>query len=123
MLSLSNIAIQFGGEYLFRNVTFQVSPHDRIGVVGSNGAGKTTLMRILADVVAPDEGIVQKAKYVSVGYLPQEAQHSYGRSLVDEVSTAFENVKEIERSLEELHQEMHATSPQDEFFLELIELQ
>jgi ATP-binding cassette subfamily F protein 3 len=123
VLSLSNIAIQFGGEYLFRNVTFQVSPHDRIGVVGSNGAGKTTLMRILADVVAPDEGIVQKAKYVSVGYLPQEAQHSYGRSLVDEVSTAFENVKEIERSLEELHQEMHATSPQDEFFLELIELQ
>ena len=42
---------------------------------------------------------------------------------MDEVSTAFENVKEIERNLEELHQEMETTSPHDEKFLELVELQ
>ncbi|HLY50897.1 MAG TPA: ATP-binding cassette domain-containing protein [Solirubrobacteraceae bacterium] len=59
-----------GGELLFSDVSFQVSPGQHVGLVGFNGVGKTTLLRILAGELSPDEG------EVSVGgikaYMPQD---------------------------------------------------
>jgi ATPase subunit of ABC transporter with duplicated ATPase domains len=59
-----------GGELLFSDVSFQVSPGQHAGLVGFNGVGKTTLLRILAGELTPDEG------EVSIGgraaYMPQD---------------------------------------------------
>jgi lipopolysaccharide transport system ATP-binding protein len=41
-----------------QNVTVQLEPGDRLGLVGHNGAGKTTLLRVIAGAYAPDEGVV-----------------------------------------------------------------
>jgi ATPase subunit of ABC transporter with duplicated ATPase domains len=59
-----------GGDLLFSDVSFRVSPGQHVGLVGRNGVGKSTLLRILAGVLAPDEG--EYAVGGSVGYMPQD---------------------------------------------------
>jgi ATPase subunit of ABC transporter with duplicated ATPase domains len=59
-----------GGDLLFSDVSFRVSPGQHVGLVGRNGVGKSTLLRILAGVLEPDEG--DYAVGGSVGYMPQD---------------------------------------------------
>lgn len=47
-----------GEFWALRNVTFSVAPGEAIGVVGRNGQGKSTLLKLVAEVVYPDEGSV-----------------------------------------------------------------
>ena len=123
MISTTNITLQFGGRVLFKDISFRVGTHDRIGLVGSNGAGKTTLLKILAGEVTPDQGDVNKAKYVSVGYLPQEGMTVSGRSLYSEVQTVFGDVIDAQARLDEVHRRMGETiDHSSDEFKELLDL-
>jgi ATPase subunit of ABC transporter with duplicated ATPase domains len=59
-----------GGELLFSEVSFRVSPGDHVGVVGANGVGKSTLFKIIAGVLSPDEGEVSVGGIA--GYMAQD---------------------------------------------------
>ncbi|MBX2990688.1 MAG: ABC-F family ATP-binding cassette domain-containing protein [Bacteroidetes bacterium] len=123
MISAVNIALQYGSKILFKGVSFRIGTHDRIGLVGSNGTGKTTLLRMLIGEASPDKGEIAKAKYVTVGYLPQEGMHVEGRTLYKEAETAFGDVLEAQQHLEEVHRRMgEVTDHQSEEFQELLEL-
>jgi ATP-binding cassette, subfamily F, member 3 len=122
VLSLEHISLQFGGRILFNDLSCLISPHDRIGLVGSNGTGKTTLLKIITGLVQADSGIVAKAKYVTVGYLQQEGITVSGRTLYDEAASAFENVLEVHRELEEVHENLSRLDPQSEEHAETIEI-
>ena len=113
MLSLEHITLQYGSRVLLEDVSLLISPHDRIGLVGSNGAGKSTLLRIMVGTAGPDEGRVSKAAYVTVGYLPQDGITAAGRSLYKEVETAFEDIVTMQQELEEAQ---HSVSIMDEVF-------
>ena len=69
MLSVENVSIQFLGRVLYKDLSFTVSAKDRVCFAGPNGAGKSTLMKIIAGLMTPDTGIINKAKYTEVGYL------------------------------------------------------
>jgi ATP-binding cassette, subfamily F, member 3 len=99
-----------------------ISPHDRIGLVGSNGTGKTTLLKIITGLVQPDSGAVSKAKFVTVGYLQQEGVAVSGRSLYEEAASAFEDVLQIQQELDEAHRSMERLDPQSEEYAETIEV-
>lgn len=90
MIQLSGLTKAFGERILLDNVTWQVDDRDRVGLCGPNGAGKTTLLRMLAGLDEPDRGGIVKPVATTVGYLPQDGLTHAGRSLVDEVSRAFE---------------------------------
>ena len=62
MISVSNVARSFGDRTLFRDVSFNLNPGERYGLVGANGSGKTTLLRIVAGDLPPDEGTVSVPK-------------------------------------------------------------
>ncbi len=122
MISAVDISLQFGGRYLFRNIGFRIGPHDRIGLVGSNGAGKTTLLKMLVGEVAPEHGEIAMAKYVTVGYLPQDGMYTGGRSLYSEVESVFGGILDIQTRLEQVSRSMAGTAEDSEEFGELLEI-
>ena len=100
MLSVENVSIQFLGRVLYKDLSFTVSAKDRVCFAGPNGAGKSTLMKIIAGLMTPDTGIINKAKYTEVGYLPQDGIKHSGKTLFNEAETAFENEIIIKEKVE-----------------------
>ena len=122
MIAAVNITLQFGERCLLDDVTFHIGPHDRIGLVGSNGAGKSTLLRILLGENTPDSGVITRAKYVTVGYLPQEGTSLTGRTLYAEVESVFADIIQTQRDLTAVQEEMAQESPDSEAARELLEI-
>jgi ATP-binding cassette subfamily F protein 3 len=89
MIQLSALTKSFGDRVLFDHVTWQITDRERVGLCGPNGAGKTTLLRMMAGIDEPDSGSVLKPSALTVGYLPQDGLSHAGRSVFDEVSSAF----------------------------------
>jgi len=122
MISAVDLRLQFGDRILFKDIGFRIGPHDRIGLVGANGTGKTTLLRILVGAMSADSGQVAKAKYVSVGYLPQEGMAAAGRTLYAEVESVFAGVIETQAALDEAHRRMGELDHASPEFAEVLEV-
>ncbi len=122
MIAGVNITLQFGERPIFEDVSFRVGPHDRIGLVGSNGTGKSTLLRMLVGEQTPDKGELARAKFVTVGYLPQDGLHAHGKSLYHEVETVFGDVLETQDRIAQINDRMATTDHESEEFQELLEL-
>ena len=106
MISVSNLSVQFGGTYLFEEVSFLVNPRDRIGLVGKNGAGKSTLLKILAGKQVFDKGDIAKPAGSKVGYLPQEMHHADGFTVMEEAKKAFVELVELESKIDYINQQL-----------------
>jgi ATP-binding cassette subfamily F protein 3 len=102
LIQARQVAKGYGGRPLFRDLTWQLAPGERIGLVGPNGAGKTTLCRILAGIEAPDEGEISRPRHATVGYLPQDVSTSGSSSPLVEALSGFEDVWRLEREMEDL---------------------
>ena len=120
MIAGIDIGDQFGGRCLFNNPSFHIGPHDRIGVVGSNGSGKSTLLKILCGELEPETGRVNKAHYVTVGFLPQEGMHSAGRTLFEETQSVFHHILELENRLRDVQRELETLDPAGSEAAELV---
>ncbi len=72
LLQLSEIALTFGGDPVFEDLSLVVQPGDRVALVGRNGSGKSTLMKVMAGLVEADSGARTAAPGVSVGYMEQD---------------------------------------------------
>jgi len=72
LLQLSDIALTFGGDPVFDDLSLVVQSGDRLALVGRNGSGKSTLMKVMAGLVEADAGEVTAGPGVSVGYMEQD---------------------------------------------------
>ena len=106
MISVNNVTVSFGGFTLFENISFLVNPKDRIGLAGKNGAGKSTMLKLIAGLQNPSKGDVGKPKGYKIGYLPQDMIHQHGNTVFDETATAFVEVHQMEKRLEEINKEL-----------------
>ncbi|MBQ9639758.1 MAG: ATP-binding cassette domain-containing protein [Bacteroidales bacterium] len=106
MISINNLSVQFTGQSLFENVTFNINDKDRIGLVGKNGAGKSTLLKILCGRQQQESGTIIRAAGQTVGYLPQEMVPQGYKSVREEALTAFDHIMALEQEVKALEQEM-----------------
>lgn len=72
LLQLSEIALTFGGDPVFDDLSLVIQPHDRLALVGRNGSGKSTLMKVMAGLIEADSGVITAGPGVSVGYMEQD---------------------------------------------------
>jgi ATP-binding cassette subfamily F protein 3 len=122
VLSLEHITQSYGERVLFDDVSHTVGPHDRIGLVGSNGSGKSTLLKIIAGLAEPTGGRISRARYVTVGYLPQDGVIASGKTLVDEAETAFEDIQEVRAELAEAQLRLDTLDPQGDEYADTLEV-
>ncbi|MBT8478058.1 MAG: ATP-binding cassette domain-containing protein, partial [Gemmatimonadetes bacterium] len=72
MISVSGLAKSFGAQALFTDVSLELIPGERYGLVGANGSGKTTLLNIITGHEDPSAGSVSIPKNVKLGVLRQD---------------------------------------------------
>jgi len=112
------------GEVL-RDVTWEVKPGDRIGLVGVNGAGKSTQMKIIAGMEDPTSGLVVRQGDPRIAYLQQEFDVDLNRTVREELFQAFGEAAEVltrqRRVEDEMGSEKAAADPEhlDELIHEL----
>jgi ATP-binding cassette subfamily F protein 3 len=108
LITASTLSKSFGAHDVFVDVTLAVPRQARVALVGPNGVGKTTLLSILANVESPDDGRVQWARGLRIGYLRQETAglESPPLGLWDYMMEAFRDLRRREAELARLETEM-----------------
>ena len=72
MITVNNVAFQFGGQLLFKDVDLKFTPGNCYGIIGANGAGKSTFLRILCGELEPTRGEVSIPDTVRMSVLKQD---------------------------------------------------
>ncbi len=103
MISLSNVAVRFGGFELFKEVSFLINKKDKIGLVGKNGAGKTTLLKVIMGFQAIDDGTVSKPADIHIGYLPQQMPVSDKHTVFEETELSFKELKKLKKEIDSIN--------------------
>ncbi|MDQ6912515.1 MAG: ATP-binding cassette domain-containing protein, partial [Verrucomicrobiota bacterium] len=88
VIELRDVGMELGGRTLFRNVSLNLLPNERLGIVGRNGLGKSTLLRIMLQQLAPTFGEVEIGARTEINYVDQN------RLLLDDAKTVWEEVGE-----------------------------
>ena len=109
MLNVNNLSVYFGGDSLFESISFRLGKGDRVGLIGKNGAGKSTLLKILSKNQNPTSGNISFEKNCKIGYLSQDFNFEYGRSVLEETYLAFEEILKIENRQKEINKTMEKT--------------
>jgi len=106
MIHFSGISKQHGPQILFRDASFQILPASRTGLVGPNGAGKTSIFRLIMGEEEFDAGDITKARNVVCGYFSQDVGAMSGRSALEEVISASEDVVKLGEQIQEMEAAM-----------------
>ena len=127
MIQVVGLRHNFGERDLFRGISWTIGDRDRVALVGMNGSGKSTLMKFIAGLMEPEEGQVVFSRGATFGYLPQDGVVHHGRTVLDEVKTAFESIVELEQRQKKLEirlsQETEGSEAHTSTAIELAEVQ
>ena len=103
---LDNLGKEFGGNWLFREVSVQCNPSERIGLIGRNGCGKSTLTALISGNLEPDEGRVQRSRPLQISSVEQTARLDPDLSILEEVLKVFAPLSRIQDELHRLEAQM-----------------
>ena len=121
MVAVNNLSLYFGGQDIFKDISFMVNKGDKIGLTGKNGAGKSTLLKVLAKEQSPNHGSITMPNNIVIGYLMQDLDFENGRTVIEEAQTAFEYLNDIERKMNHVNQQLlNRTDYESKEYLDII---
>ena len=122
MISVDALAVEFGGQTLFSDVSFAINENDKIALMGKNGAGKSTMMKIIAGEQKPSRGNVSFPKDNIIAYLPQHLLTEDNCTVFEEASKAFNHIFEMRDEMERLNKELETrTDYESDSYMSIIE--
>lgn len=113
ILNVENLSHGFGDRAIFNNVSFRLLKGEHIGLIGANGEGKSTFMNIVTGKLMPDEGKVEWAKNVRVGYLDQHTVLQAGMTIRGVLRSAFAWLYEMEEKMTSIFEAMAEATPEE----------
>ena len=113
ILNVEHLSHGFGDRAIFTDVSFRLLKGEHIGLVGANGEGKSTFMSIITNKLMPDEGKIEWAKNVRVGYLDQHTVLEPGQTIRDVLKNAFSFLFDMEARMNQICEEMADASEDD----------
>ncbi len=113
ILNVEHLTHGFGDRAIFNDVSFRLLPGEHIGLVGANGEGKSTFMNIITGKLTPDEGRVEWAKHVRVGYLDQHTVLNAGMTIRQALASAFDFLYEMESQMNDICDRMGEADPEE----------
>ncbi|WP_417557902.1 ABC-F family ATP-binding cassette domain-containing protein [Mesoflavibacter zeaxanthinifaciens] len=122
MISVDNLAVEFSGTTLFKDVSFVINPTDKIALMGKNGAGKSTMMKIVAGVQNATRGHVRTPKDAVIAYLPQHLLTEDNCTVFEEAAKAFKHVFEMRDEMDKLNKALETrTDYESDEYMSIIE--
>ena len=103
MITLSNLAIQFGKRVLYKDVNLKFTPGNIYGVIGANGAGKSTLLRAISGDLEPNKGTVKLGPGERLSVLEQDHFKYDEYKVMDTVLMGHESLWQNMKEREELY--------------------
>ncbi len=117
LLGAESISKTFADKVIFKNISFTVKNGDRIGLVGKNGVGKTTIFESMFGNIAPDSGVITKAKSCRIEYVLQDSSRFLEFSLFDFVMSARDDLIKMKNQITELEHHV-SIKPDDKQLIE-----
>ncbi len=105
VISVSELALRFGVETVFENLSFSLNENDHLGIVGVNGCGKTSLLKLICGTYTPDAGQIYLSGNVSMGMVAQNEafdEKEEKKSALALMYDAFPELQKAEKKLSEL---------------------
>ncbi|UUV21195.1 ABC-F family ATP-binding cassette domain-containing protein [Paenimyroides aestuarii] len=122
MITVNDIAVEFGGTTLFSEVTFAINVTDKIALMGKNGAGKSTLLKIVAGVNKPTRGNISAPSDAVIAYLPQHLLTEDNCTVMEETSKAFAGVLNMKKEIDDINEQLTIrTDYESDEYMKLIE--
>lgn len=114
LAGLTNVTFEFGARVLIEEATWHIQPNERIGLIGYNGTGKSTILKLLVGQYSASEGLVERSRSTTIGYLHQDLlSFDTGDSILNVAMGAFERVLELEKEIEQIGKELERSSEND----------
>lgn len=122
MITVNDIAVEFGGTTLFSDITFAINENDKIALMGKNGAGKSTLLKIVAGENKPTRGNISAPSDAVIAYLPQHLLTKDDCTVMEETSKAFADVLNMKAEIDEINEQLTIrTDYESDAYMKLIE--
>ncbi len=122
MITVNDIAVEFGGTTLFSEVTFAINETDKIALMGKNGAGKSTLLKIVAGGNKPTRGNISAPSDAVIAYLPQQLLTEDNCTVLEETSKAFSSVLNMKKEIDDINEQLTVrTDYESDEYMKLIE--
>lgn len=112
ILNVENLTHGFGDRAIFNDVSFRLLKGEHIGLIGANGEGKSTFMNIITGKLMPDEGNIEWAKNVRIGYLDQHTVLEKDMTIRDVLLSAYAFLFDLESQMNEICNKMGEASQQ-----------
>ena len=113
ILNVEHLTHGFGDRAIFNDVSFRLLKGEHVGLIGANGEGKSTFMNIITGKLMPDEGKVEWAKNVRVGYLDQHTVLTPGMTIRQVLASAFDFLYDMEKQMNEICEKMGEATPEE----------